>query len=70
VDESVLQQIARENREAEERAATAVPDTCPLDGTALEVRGGVRNCPMGNYRWDGEGRVLDGPGVETFEVLQ
>ena len=23
---------------------------CPIDGTPLEFRNGVANCPMGNYR--------------------
>lgn len=62
-----LREIARENREEAERAASRPPVACPLDGTPLQVRGEVRNCPMGNYRWEPGlgGRELDGPGVES-----
>ena len=45
---------------AEAAAAEAQPPSaCPFDGTPLEVgKGGVRNCPMGNYRWDGGPKLL------------
>ena len=29
------------------------PLSCPLDGELLEIRDGIRNCPMGNFRWEG-----------------
>jgi len=50
-----LRQIAKENREAEERATAAGPVACPIDGTPLETHpvSGVRNCPMGNFRYEG-----------------
>ncbi len=49
-----LRQIAKENREAEERATAAGPVACPHDGAVLEVRAdGVRNCPQGDFRWEG-----------------
>lgn len=63
-----LREIAEENRAEAEAAATRIPVSCPLDGAALDVRGDVRNCPMGNYRWEAVagGTELDGPGVVTF----
>ena len=49
-----LAEMAKENRERRERAALEPPEECPIDGMALDVRDdGVRNCPMGNYRWSG-----------------
>lgn len=66
-----LSEIARENRRLEEEARLRAPVDCPIDGTPLQVRAdGVRNCPMGNYRWEPVlgGTVLDGPGVESAWV--
>lgn len=63
-----LREIAEENRRLAEDAATRPPTTCPIDGATLEIRAGVRNCPMGNYRWDGEGHELSGPGVWSDEL--
>lgn len=65
-----LREIAEENRAEAEAAATRIPVSCPLDGAALDVRGDVRNCPMGNYRWEAGsgGQQLDGPGVATYEM--
>lgn len=52
--------IRRENRRLEEEAARRPPVECPIDGTPLDVRpDGVRNCPMGNYRW-GDGGIPAG----------
>jgi hypothetical protein len=31
--------------------ASEPPTACPIDGSLLDVRDNVRNCPMGNYRW-------------------
>jgi len=46
-----LKAILDENR-AERRAdQSREPVTCPIDGELLDVKGAVRNCPMGNYRW-------------------
>ena len=65
-----LREIAEENRAEAEAAATRIPVSCPLDGAALDVRGDVRNCPMGNYRWEAGigGQQLDGAGVATYEM--
>lgn len=63
-----LSEIARENRRREEEARLREPVDCPIDGTPLQVRAdGVRNCPMGNYRWERGvgGHELTGPGVES-----
>lgn len=48
-----LANILDENRDyaqtdAEERD---MPTICPIDGEVLIERNGVRNCPMGNFRW-------------------
>lgn len=49
-----LTEIARQNREAQEREQDAPPDACPIDGFPLQsTPEGDRNCPLGNYRWDG-----------------
>lgn len=30
------------------------PIACPIDGELLEINSNnVRNCPLGNYRWNG-----------------
>ena len=63
-----LLEIAEENRAEAASASARIPVSCPLDGAPLDVRGDVRNCPMGNYRWEAGigGQVLDDPGVVTF----
>ena len=48
-----LESIIRENRRYQEWEAAQPPEYCPHDGSRLAVRGGIRNCPMGNYRWIG-----------------
>ena len=54
-----LLDIARENREHAESRAGKPPVSCPIDGSRLDVRDDVHNCPMGNYRWsNGQGVVL------------
>jgi hypothetical protein len=36
------------------REAALPPSACPIDGLPLDIRqGGVRNCPAGNYTWNG-----------------
>jgi hypothetical protein len=38
---------------------TTAPVACPFDGQPLQVgRGGVRNCPWGNYQWPRDGRFI------------
>ena len=49
----MLGDMKRENERAEEEATRAGPSACPIDGSVLRVRGKVRDCPMGNYRWEG-----------------
>ena len=47
-----LKAILDENRQRRDRLASEPPIACPIDGSILVVRGdGVRNCPMGNFRW-------------------
>ena len=48
-----LESIIRENRRSQEWEAAQPPESCPHDGSRLAVRGGIRDCPMGNYRWVG-----------------
>ena len=51
-------EIARENERDARAALMRVPTACPIDGMTLQERGGIRNCPMGNYRWEpGRGAV-------------
>lgn len=51
--------MLRENRDSKAEAQDAPPDACPIDGALLHIRSdGVRNCPLGNYRWDGAGSEL------------
>ena len=52
-----LQSITDENREINKRESREPPIACPIDGTRLDEKSGVRNCPMGNYRWAG-GQVV------------
>lgn len=41
-------------REEARQAANQPPVACPIDGEILEVnQRGVRNCPVGNFRWEG-----------------
>lgn len=46
-----LKSTLDENRRMRAAAASKPPTQCPIDGTRLEVRGGIQNCPMGNYTW-------------------
>jgi hypothetical protein len=49
-----LKTIIDTNREIREQEANEPPTACPIDGSPLEIRSdGVRNCPMGNFRWSG-----------------
>lgn len=43
---ALAEQAAAEQKKDRE----APPVACPNDGTPLEVRDGVANCPMGDYR--------------------
>ena len=54
-----LKTILEENRERKRRAESVPPAACPIDGKLLDVHpDGRRNCPLGNYRWNG----VDGMG--------
>ena len=47
-----LAAIRGENRAEHALVSGQPPVSCPIDGELLDIRGdGVRNCPMGNYRW-------------------
>ena len=47
-----LKNISDEAREERARTANEPPVACPIDGAILDVGpNGIRNCPMGNYRW-------------------
>ena len=50
-----LQNIIDENIRQREAEAAQPPIACPVDGELLEIQPqtGVRNCPLGNFRWDG-----------------
>lgn len=49
-----LLDIQNQSRDDARREAGEPPIACPIDGTILDIRGdGVRNCPMGNFRWEG-----------------
>lgn len=48
-----LQAILKANKQQIEREREQPPEECPYDGAPLQVRDGVRNCPMGDYRWTG-----------------
>ena len=55
-----LTDILNRNR-GDIRAFNAAPPTaCPIDGSMLQDRGNVRNCPMGNYTWP-EGTSVTSP---------
>ena len=51
-----IQQESRTNFNTHQRRP---PEACPFDGTPLDVRAdGMRNCPMGDYTWRGEPKIL------------
>jgi hypothetical protein len=47
----ILQAAAAIDEENKRREAE--PVACPRCGTPLDVRDGIRNCPMGHYRIGG-----------------
>jgi hypothetical protein len=54
-----LQDVLQENRTNRRIEAGEPPVACPFDGAILEIHArGVRNCPMGNYRWEGGLKLL------------
>lgn len=49
-----LRAILQDARREKERERDEPPIACPIDGAILEIdEGGVRNCPMGNFRYVG-----------------
>jgi len=49
-----LQAISQENKATRQRDDSAPPVACPIDGSVLDIHpAGRRNCPMGNYTWNG-----------------
>ena len=54
-----LKAIFDENRETRRAELLEPPVACPHDGTILEENDrGERNCPVGNYLWPRDGRLL------------
>jgi len=54
--------ITREQRAEAERERSQPPVACPIDGEPLDIgKTGNRNCPLGNFRWDGGLVVLPSP---------
>ena len=48
-----LRAVQRENQASAEWEREQPPEYCPKDGAVLIERAdGVRDCPMGNYRWE------------------
>ena len=49
-----LQAIAREDRATRQQEDADPPVACPIDGEVLDIHPrGRRNCPLGNYTWNG-----------------
>jgi hypothetical protein len=47
-----LQSIIKQNKTIHTRDMNTPPSACPIDGAVLDVHpNGVRNCPLGNYRF-------------------
>lgn len=47
-----LGNIAQRNRQEARQQAMEKPIACPIEGDILDVRDdGIRNCPLGNFRW-------------------
>lgn len=54
-----LKAILGVNREAAARERDEPPVSCPIDGDILDIRAdGTRNCPMGNYTWNGGAKLI------------
>ena len=54
-----LSAIAQSARIDAALEAKEPPVACPHDGSILDVRpDGVRNCPMGNYDWNGGPKLI------------
>lgn len=49
---SELQAIRKENQRLEDGASRTPPVACPKCGSLLQVRGNVRGCPFGDFRWE------------------
>ena len=49
-----LSDIKKRAEEDRREDQVTPPVSCPIDGNRLDVRpDGMRNCPVGNYRWGG-----------------
>ena len=47
-----LQSIIRQHRTIQSQELSKPPSACPIDGAKLDVHPtGIRNCPLGNYRF-------------------
>jgi len=54
-----LKSILDANRIEQAAYEAQPPDACPYDGSPLVTgnKGGVRDCPMGDYQWRGGPRL-------------
>ena len=49
-----LKAITDEAKAVRQKQMSEPPVACPIDGEPLEINSrGVRNCPLGNFRWNG-----------------
>ena len=54
-----LSDIMKLNRDEKAQYDQLPPETCPWDGTVLDVNGkGERNCKMGDYFWKGGAKII------------
>ena len=54
-----LKAIIQTNRDEKKAYDGQPPVSCPWDGTLLDINNrGVRNCPLGDYRWSGGPKVV------------
>ena len=54
-----LQDIIQQGRADAQREMAEPPVSCPHDGELLDVHpNGTRNCPLGNYIWRGEPKLI------------
>ena len=54
-----LKAIIDENRDTRRQELQEPPTSCPIDGTLLDENDrGELNCPLGNYKWPQDGRLL------------
>ncbi len=52
-----LTSISEEARETRQRELAEPPVACPFDGEPLDIKDGIRHCPLGNYEWPRDGKL-------------